>query len=317
VDAQDIWASVYSSANCATSTLTAEQALSGSNTCLSYTASGMTVSVNFQCVGITEASGWSAQVFMSGDCSGTVLTSLTGSDACDCQGESVFGLELGLSVSCTGAAPVTCAEVTLAPTGTPQSAAPTTLAEAGTPVWGAVYASQDCATDTFIADGVADIDDGGCFGTTVDGTAVSVSFSCDGETADSPWEAGVYFTTDCSGFKMITLSAEDACTCGGVSLMGYNLGAYVNCGGEEPSCEDGGDGGGEGGGSNSDGEGSGSGTDSSSTILLAVVLIMGVLFALVLARYVYNSKCQRKHESLDEVGFIANMNKEKINDAAL
>lgn len=90
VNAQDVWASVYSSENCATATLASEQSLPASDTCVQYSVGGYTLSLNFQCVGITEDSAWSASVYNSGDCSGTALMSLAGSDACDCQGQSFF-----------------------------------------------------------------------------------------------------------------------------------------------------------------------------------------------------------------------------------
>lgn len=188
-------------------------------------------------------------------------------------------------MSCTGEAPTTCAPVTLAPTATPQPGT-------SSPVWGAIYSSLDCETDSFLVDGVVDVDNGGCLGSTINGMAVSMSFTCNGFTAESSWSAGVYITSDCTGFQLFTLSAADACTCGGLSLSGYTLGAHVNCGGEEePSCE-GGDGGD---GSSSNGSGSDGGMNSTG-ILLIVVLVMGFLITLILGRAIYNWQCKNKQK---------------------
>ena len=209
-----------------------------------------------------------------------------------------------MAVSCTGVAPITCPTVTSAPTVTPQP---------GSPVWGAIYSSLDCETDTFLADGVVDVDNGGCLGTILNGVAVSMQFTCAALTSESSWSAGVYITDDCSGFKIVTLSAADACSCGGLTFSGYTLGAHVNCGGEaEPTC-DGGGGEGEDG-SNSNGEGSSEGMDSTG-ILLVVILVMGFLLALLLVGFVYNKKCRANKDErmfLSDEDFTATVDKDSL-----
>lgn len=90
VNAQDIWTSVFSSENCATDTLVTEQAVPTSDSCVQYSAGSVTLSLNFQCVGTSEDSGWSASVYVSGDCSGAAIASFTGSDACDCEGQNLL-----------------------------------------------------------------------------------------------------------------------------------------------------------------------------------------------------------------------------------
>ena len=297
---QDVWASVYSTTTCVSSSLSNEQSLPGANTCVPYSANGMTVSLSFQCSGSTEDSAWTAKVFYSSDCSGSVVSTLAGSDACECQGRSVFGYEVGVSVSCTGAAPATCDTVTSSPTSTPLiSVSPTaTSAGSGTPVWGSVYSTSTCEKSSYIANGTADLDTG-CLGTRVDGTDVSLDFTCTSLTEDSSWTAGVYLTTDCSGFRVLTMSATDACTCGGLSLMGVSVGAYVNCGGVAPTtCDDDGSGGDSG-----DSKSNGSGSDEvlgDNGILLLVVVGFGMVLAVILMRAVYKWKCQDKegHTSL-------------------
>ena len=306
VCAQDIWASLYSSDNCASSTLETEQTLTSSNSCVQYGS----LSLRFQCTGSSEDSGWSADVYMSGDCSGFAVTSISGTDACDCEGRSFLGTEIGLTVSCTGAAPVTCPTVTLAPTTTPQSEVPTLPSEMDTPVWGAAYTSTDCNPETYLSEGIVNLDDGGCLAMSMDGTTVSMSFSCDGLTAESSWSAGMYLTDDCTGFRMLSISAEDACTCGGVTFMDQPFGARVNCAGEEPTCDGGGEGGGEEG-ANSNGEGSGNGMETTG-ILLVVVVSMGFLVTMLVVKVFYDKKCQTyNHECLGEdVGINTIMEKD-------
>lgn len=314
VRAQNVWASVYTSSNCATSTLSSAHAIPG-NTCVPYTANGFQVSMRFQCAGSSEDSDWTADVFFSGDCSGVAIAALAGSDACSCQGKNMYGYEFGISASCTGMAPVTCGIVTVAPTATPGvSFPPTSSSEAGVPVWGAVYSTTDCDAATFLADGIADLDAGGCLGANLQGTDVSLDFTCSGLTAESSWTAGVYLTTDCSGFKVLTLSAADACTCGGLSVMGYSVGAYVNCGGVEPSCEDGGgEPGGGGGGTKSSGQGSSSALGSED--LMVVLLVgLGLLFVVLVLGFVYKWKCQNKndHMNLDDIDIKLGMDEQPM-----
>jgi len=227
-------------------------------------------------------------VFFSTDCSGTLLTTFSGSDACHCKGQSVFGNEIGVSVSCTGAAPITCDAVTHSPTVTPpHSASPTLPAASGTPVWGAVYSTATCEDSSFIGNKTVNLDDGGCFGTTAGGRDVSMDFSCEELSAESSWTAGLYLSTDCSGFRVVTLTAADACSCGGMTVMGISLGAHVSCDGSAPNCSV------SGGSPNSNGEGS-NGALGGGGVIYPILIGVGVLLAVLFVRIVYMWKCGGK-----------------------
>lgn len=257
ISASDIWYSAYEGVGCFTSNLLSQDIISDLN-CISYDVDGTTISARVLCDDDTSSSAWSANLYLSDDCSGLTLSGFGADSACACANGDVYGTPLSINVNCAGSAPV-CTDDDDTPSEFD--------------IYVAAYLNNNCDTDDYLVGSKAP--NGQCVAYGAGSTAVSLSFHCDENDKDSSWTARVFANAGCAGEEVTRTGGDDWDNCASITAFGSSLSFFVNCGGDSKKSY-----------SDSGGDGSSSGGGAVDEVIIAFGILGGLIAIVLLFMFV-------------------------------
>jgi hypothetical protein len=260
----DIWYKAYEGAGCSNATIIAEST-AAADSCIAVNLQGTTVSTKVSCSGYTAESSWSANIYMSDDCSGLTLSQMNADSACSCANAELFGYAFSVVVNCAGVQP----------------SCPTS---SGFMIYVAAYMDTSCNTDAYLVG--SPMNNGQCAAYGAGDTAVSTKITCDSNTQSSDWVARIYGNGECAGNVVTQTSGSDWNDCGEVTAFGSGLSFYVNCEGSGKKMY-----------REGDDSGSSDNTQKTDAVLITLGVLGAVLLALVLFVFIRQDTFARKNIS--------------------